>query len=154
MIPIAVSGIGMRVLADKVKEKGISSNKPLLISAIALCMLTIAIGFNTPPGQGYGYNGIGKILIAVATVFLFNMLVGLGNSQKSVISRCIGSVEKYTLGIYCAHNLVALPYFKVLEHIGLPQGSLLDANIIFIVSLMISMTIGRLFHGKLRGMVN
>ena len=102
---------------------------------VLICIFVPEWGTDT-----FGSNGLGLYLMCISLVAIFYILpfekLPLG------CQKIISVFSKYTLGIYCIHNMIGGFYNQILvPRFGFPYYSLIECLIVFAVSLVISVLI-------------
>ncbi len=145
MIPVAVLGIITRMFYER--KMVMVRIHPIVKWGMYFVLVFLVL--QLPSGDGYLYSGIGKVLVAGLTVICMASV----EIKSEFANRAIQVVAKYSLGIYCSHNLVGLVYRKGIEKLGYGAGRLLDCLIIFLLSLGLSVLLGNILGKRLKWMV-
>nr|WP_297767851.1 acyltransferase family protein [uncultured Butyrivibrio sp.] len=101
-LPFATVGV-LLCEYNVLKEKGRKTIFIMVMMCGVICLLIkygVFVNIN-----GYGYQGVFKIVMATATVVLFNYLP-LGNILPSFLLRIIKYVASYTMAIYFIHVFI------------------------------------------------
>lgn len=131
MIPYSCTGI----LFCMYDLTGLLKSKRLLVLPILLlAALGMYLFWNIPAGYNYGSVGLQLFIISIAVSLVLILIPFEKLSHWLLVS--IGFVAKYTLGIYCMHNMMGLMLNKiVLAKFGLPENSLVGCLCIFALCL-------------------
>lgn len=119
MIPIAV--VGFMISAKGILEK-IKTNRTM-IAILSGSIIFIDMKYSIfSPIDGYGYEGVEKIVIATAFIALFLALPFEMISDK--MNSIINFITRYTMGVYCMHRLI----FTILTEINTYFGIGISVN--------------------------
>ena len=75
--------------------------------------------------EGFGYSGVQRVFIAFGMITLAVMLPF--DKLPVAVSNIITLLSKYTLAVYCMHNLIGRFLISVFNRIGLESGTFLCA---------------------------
>ena len=142
MMPYAVLGIfiGYYKALEKLKKY---ANYAILGSLLCLqFFFSFSNYFSVPPG--YGYEGINRIVIALATLILFYVLP-LDRIPKR-LKNAIIEVSNHTMAIYFMHRLIGILIYNTRLNLffDMRKGSVHDCIIIFCFSLVVSLALSKI----------
>ena len=141
MLPYAVLGIlcCKHHIMQRLKE---NANYTAILSLLTLSFLYIFNDFFKTPA-GYGYQGIYRIMITIATLILF-YVISL-DKFPVILNSLIFEISKYTMAIYFMHRIVGFIIYNTMLRIffDMRKGSMHDCIIIFLVSLCLAFIINK-----------
>lgn len=136
MLPYACIGI----LLVQTRVLNFLRSHPISVLVLTILFILIIVLIPEWGADTFGSNGLRLIIMSISFVAIFYVL-----PFEKIPSGCyklISFFSKYTLGIYCIHNMIGGFYNQVLvSRFGFPYYSLLECLIVFTVSLVISVLI-------------
>ena len=92
--------------------------------------------------EGFGYSGVQKVLIAFGMITLAVMLPF--EKLPAGVSNMITLLSKYTLAVYCMHNLIGRFMISVFIRLGLESGTFFMCVMIYIICYIIAFVISKI----------
>lgn len=139
MISYASIGIiiSRKNILNKVKNDWIKVI--LIVSPLILILLNFEIFINP---NGFGYQGIYRIILAISVVILF-YIIPFEKMHESICNIIVKS-SKYAMGIFCMHYIVG----KILNYIYLKMqfniNTFVECIIIYAICIIISFLISKI----------
>lgn len=149
MIPYACVGIIISRLEwlDRLKN---NAPKVIIICSVTCLFLIYFEVFTTP--NGYAYQGLSKLVLAICLVVVFYLLP-FGNLPKKV-QKGILFISKYSMGIYCCHFLIGrLLNTYLYPMLGWRINTFKECLLIYAISLLCSCLIANLPYKRCRDLV-
>lgn len=137
MLPYAFAGIlamQLNILSSFKQHK--------FISLLLLSMVFVTVTYFVPGwhADSFGSNGIRLFIMVISLVSIsyVNPPLFEGKKVSTYYRGLIGFLSKYTLGIYCVHNMIGAIYSQIIaSRLGIDPQSLISCFIIFMISLTI-----------------
>ncbi len=140
LIPMAAVGVIIRKLKTLNSEE--NKGKIFVIIGVIFALHTLIEYPDRIFGtyNGYAYAGINKIVFAVLTIILFNLLGQYIKFEK--VKDIICYFSRYTMGVYGLHPLIA--YFYRHTFISGNVYSFFDCVVIFIISMVVAILLSKI----------
>lgn len=136
MLPFACTGI-LLIQTDIISR--IKSYK-LALAGLILIFMLICLAIPTWDGDLYGSCGFRLFFMSVILVIIFYNITL--DKCPNIILKVISILSKYTLGIYCIHNMIGGIYNQMIaSRFELQTNTFLESCVIFAVSLLLSIII-------------
>lgn len=139
MVPYAVTAF--YVAYFQIPQKMEKNRMPSLIGVFVITGILMNHSFIFSP-EGFGYSGIQRIFIAlglimIAWLFPFDKL-------PTVLSNVIVIISRYTLGIYCMHNLIGRFIKSIFGRLGRESETFFMCVIVYVTCYIIAFMISRI----------
>ena len=135
VMPFAIAGF---VTSYMELNKWMKANKiRRFLSIVFLCVLCqVAYKLFVYLPKGFGYAGIQKTIVAFGMVMIA-VLLPLDELPQS-IKMIANSISKYTMAVYCMHNLIGRFMISIFQKVGLESGTFFMCVVVYIVCYMIA----------------
>lgn len=128
MLPIVALSLLIGPFLNSFKYKHLNIGLGVFLVGIAYCLYLAELKFFGFVGN-FGYSGISLAVFSLGIFNIFYSLPEVFLKNKNVIR----IITKYTMGIYCIHNLVGRIIVQLLRMVGL---SINDFGLCFLIYLL------------------
>ena len=133
MVPCAVAGF---MVAHSRILKKCEKYRAAAIGVLAVLILWLKNVSVLPAPEGFYYAGLKNIFMAVALVSIAYLLPMEKIPEK--LQKVIQQMTRYTLAVYCMHNLIGRYMEKVFERLDLESGTFLMCCLIYVSCYIIA----------------
>lgn len=145
MLPYAAIGFLISYF-DGIKFCEKNPGRVIGFTIIIFCFIQYA-----PQAKGFGYEGVENIIYAVMILMLTMILPWQKFSDKA--SKVLRIISRYTLGIFCMHNLIGKILSEVLTRLEISVDSFFICILIYVICYIIAWIFTLIPCGWLRKIV-